>query len=213
MISPQYSNQKFYGKWLYKITLRMPGVTALRIGVDADFMSIFLKRKNNLTDTEEQIIELAKTLSELNKSDYSKRIESNLIDIYVNDQTIYNSLLEKFNIFLKHHFIPRPDVAVDRFDSRSIFVDKLPHNKYLYKIYLQPHKFGNDKEYKENLIAWLENQPGMLISNTTKQWFIKTEWNWDRRYMYVENEQALLMLKLRSSDAVGTVCKYHIVDK
>jgi len=37
--------------------------------------------------------------------------------------------------------------------------------------------------------------------------------NWDRRYILVDNEKTLLMIKLHSPDAIGTVYKYEIVDK
>jgi len=40
-----------------------------------------------------------------------------------------------------------------------------------------------------------------------------TEWNWDRRYMYVEDEMTLLMIKMRSSEVLGRIYEYHIIDK
>jgi hypothetical protein len=59
----------------------------------------------------------------------------------------------------------------------------------------------------------MASQPGIKISDTVKTWFMVTNWNWDRRYIYVATEADLLMLKLRSSDVVGSVFKYEIVDK
>jgi hypothetical protein len=53
----------------------------------------------------------------------------------------------------------------------------------------------------------------VLISEVVKDWFIKTEWNWDRRYIFVEDAQTLLMLKLRNAEAIGRIYDYIIIDK
>ena len=53
----------------------------------------------------------------------------------------------------------------------------------------------------------------ILISPIVKDWFIKTEYNWDRRYVLVEDSQTLLLLKLRNSEALGRIYDYVISDK
>jgi hypothetical protein len=42
---------------------------------------------------------------------------------------------------------------------------------------------------------------------------MKTEWNWDRRYVLVEDEGTLLMLKLRNPEVMGSVYNYVLSDK
>jgi len=51
------------------------------------------------------------------------------------------------------------------------------------------------------------------MSKAVKTWFIRTEWNWDRRYILVEDEQTLFMMKLRSAEVVGKTHEYQLVDK
>jgi len=64
------------------------------------------------------------------------------------------------------------------------------------------------------LLSWVESQNGKItISTALKEWFISTNWNWDRRYVLVEDEKTLLMLKLKNSDAVGSIYDYVISDK
>jgi hypothetical protein len=64
------------------------------------------------------------------------------------------------------------------------------------------------------LLDWVESQNGKItISPALKDWFISTNWNWDRRYVLVEDEKTLLMLKLKNSDAVGSIYDYVISDK
>ena len=67
---------------------------------------------------------------------------------------------------------------------------------------------------KADFIDWLSSQNSKVrISDTVKSWFLVTVWNWDRRYMYVEDEQTLLMLKLRKNEAIGTIYNYVLCDK
>jgi hypothetical protein len=51
------------------------------------------------------------------------------------------------------------------------------------------------------------------MSDTVKNWFIKTDWNWDRRYVLVEDDQTLFMMQLRSAEVIGKVHEYQILDK
>ena len=51
------------------------------------------------------------------------------------------------------------------------------------------------------------------LSKIVKEWFIKTDWNWDRRYLLVEDTQTILMLQMRSGEAIGKVYEYVVVDK
>lgn len=213
MIKPQYTSRKFYGKWLYKVTLRLPGITVFRLPVITDLKSHFLKHKDTLDLDEEQIIELYNFLAPIDKQLYGKRIERKLIDLYSNDEQFCLELMGKFSNRLLHYFAPDPRINKNNIDARTIIAKKYPHNIYQYKVFLQPHKLAHDKEGKANLINWMNAQPGIRISDTVKQWFLVTNWNWDRRYIYVATEADLLMLKLRSSEAVGSVFKYEIVDK
>jgi len=212
MIKPQYISRKFYGKWLYKVTLKVPGITVFRLPIVTDLRSYFLKRQDSIESNQEIIIDLHNYLSSIDKNSYGKRIERNLIDLYSNDETFCLEIIEKFKSNLVHYFAPDPKIDKDNIDARTIIAKKYPHNKYQYKAFLQPHRI-QDKESKINLIDWMSSQPGIKISDRVKQWFLVTTWNWDRRYIYVATEADLLMLKLRSSDAVGSVFKYEIVDK
>jgi len=71
-----------------------------------------------------------------------------------------------------------------------------------------------EREDKVKFIEWVEKQkPRITCTNAVKEWFIKTDWNWDRRYVLVEDEQTLLMMKLRGPEVVGKIYNYVICDK
>lgn len=146
---------------------------------------------------------------------YSKRIERDLIDFYTNDSSFYSDLSNKFSDLVTHRFEPNPEtIDILNENSSRVAVKKLPHNRYNYKVYLLPHKMKGDKEGKEKYVNWLKNQdPRITCTKAVSDWFIKTEWNWDRRYVLVEDEATLLMLKLRNSEVVGRIYNYVVSDK
>jgi hypothetical protein len=99
-------------------------------------------------------------------------------------------------------------------DSDKIITKKLPHDKYRFKVYLLPHKLANDELGKKRYLQWVESQKEkILITKSVKNWFMTTNWNWDRRYIYVEDPSTLLLLKLRNSETIGRSYEYVIVDK
>jgi hypothetical protein len=69
-------------------------------------------------------------------------------------------------------------------------------------------------EAKQKFLDWLIIQsPKITCTSAVQSWFMKTDWNWDRRYVLVEDEGTLLLMKLKNSEVVGTVYNYVIVDK
>ncbi len=222
MIKPKFINRKFYNKWCYKICLRIPGIVVFRMfGLDQlkDLFDTYKTEDTwrtsfiNSAVTNRDVIEpLAEMLLGFDKNAWTKRIERNVIDLYTNDETIYNTISEKFKDVTIQRFEPALD-KLDLYDENSIVVQKFPHNKYKFKVFLLPHKMKGDVELKTNYVDWVSSTPAILISKAVKSWFIKTNWNWDRRYVLVEDEQTLLMLKLRNTEVVGRIYKYVIADK
>lgn len=211
-MSPKKTRRKFYNKWLYKITLNVPGVSVTRIynfkdiseGIFNDDQSSWkIKAHQNRTC----ISDLFSYLDTL--TDYFKRIERDNIDIYTNDKSVYDELYNRFKNQTFHRFEPDEQV-IQYLDRKNIIVKKLPKNRYQYRVYLKPHNV-KDKSDKSRFLDWLRGQtPKISISDAVEQWFINTDWNWDRRYILVEDEPTLLMLKLRGSNIVGSVYNYVI---
>jgi hypothetical protein len=221
MIKPKFINKKFYNKWIYKISLKIPGITVFRMygienvvsQIDTPTKSQFRNSMLEHASTNKEIIEtLANTLLSFDKSAWAKRIERHTIDLYTNDESIYNTISKQFEEATIQRFEPAQG-RIDLYDESSIVVKKLPHNKYKFKVFLLPHKLNQDRDLKRSFIDWVSSTPAILISDAVKSWFIKTDWNWDRRYVLVEDEHTLLMLKLRSSEVVGRIYKYVIADK
>ena len=223
MLKKKITKKRFYGKWLYKVTISLPGVAILR-SKTLDGVVEFLKDENKTGYNTRSVLYKAKNnsenmekvcnfLSQLQASSWSKRIEYDVMDLYTNNVEIYNNLCQAFDELIVHHFEPEARL-IDTLENQNIIVsDKFPHNKYRYKVFLTPHKL-KIKDDKVKFLSWLDSQTDkILISRTVRDWFYKTDWNWDRRYLLVDNEQTLLMLKMLNSNALGKVYEYVIDDK
>lgn len=218
------TSRKFYNKWLYKVTIRLSGCSMLRTKSLEEIKNFC---KNGEPDeykysinsrafaNKDFIYDLVCLLENYPNNIYSKRIERDLIDFYTNDSSFYSDLSNKFSDLVTHRFEPNPEtIDILNENSSRVAVKKLPHNRYNYKVYLLPHKMKGDKEGKEKYVNWLKNQnPRITCTKAVSDWFIKTEWNWDRRYVLVEDEATLLMLKLRNSEVVGRIYNYVVSDK
>lgn len=198
----------------------MPGVAIFRLHKLEDIPTFDFETRKNPYSTytkaaanKDLIKELAAFLSSQDAALWSKRIESSNIDLYTNDKEFYSELIERFDQSVRVSFEPNLDNLSLLENSGSIIAKKLPHGKYHYKAFLMPHKIL-DKQEKIDYIKWIENQGDkILMSDIVKQWFISTNWNWDRRYLLVEDSNTLLMLKLRNAEALGRVYDYIISDK
>jgi hypothetical protein len=219
----QKTNRKFYNKWIYKVSLQIKGSSIFRTHSLDDIKEFCLApspEKPNYSlharawQNRDQILELTEFLLTQKSTIWTKRIENVFMDFYTNDRNFYEELSLKFESAMLHRFEPNLE-TLDLLDTpQSILAAKLPHNRYHYKVYLLPHKMAGDKESKKKYVDWLKSQdPRITCTPAVQKWFIKTDWNWDRRYVLVEDEHTLLMLKLRNSEVVGRVYNYIISDK
>lgn len=150
-------------------------------------------------------------LDQYKKEDYFMRLERDAIDFYTNDINFYNHISSSFSTTIKHRFEPDENSLKTLTDEPIIIVKKLPKNRYNYRAYLKPHMLKGDKESKSNYLKFLDNQsPAVSISESVKSWFMITDWNWDRRYILVEDEKTLLMLKLRNPEVLGKVYRFAV---
>ena len=218
------TSRKFYSKWLYKVSLRVPGAAILRMRSLDDVKKLCLTNSNSefpaytiaykAWNNRDQLLELTEFLSSKQTASWSKRIENTSIDFYTNDVNFYNEISTKFESSMIHRFEPESR-NIDLLDqAQTIVAKKLPHNRYQYKVYLLPHKIAGDKEGKLKYVEWLKSQKSKITcTEAVAKWFIKTDWNWDRRYVLVEDDHMLLLLKLRNSEVVGRIYNYVISDK
>jgi len=223
MITFKKTKRSFYGKWLYKASINLEGSSVIRYKTLNQLLEYFKEIENKTLHTysiafkvktnKDEIFSVAKFFDSWSKEIYALRSEQGILDLYTNDQNLFNSFLETFNGLVRSVYRPEiNDISLLQ-NKKNIVVKKYPHDRYRFKVFLLPHKV-KDIDQKHNLLSWVESQNGKItISTALKEWFISTNWNWDRRYVLVEDEKTLLMLKLKNSDAVGSIYDYVISDK
>lgn len=203
------AKRKFYNKYSYKVTLELnSSLWYFRHNIHRHEPIVSNVRNFEHSDFD-KIKKIIDFLKNHPNKDILKRIEGSCIDFYTNESTTFNELTENFYDIVKHRFILYQDSVNE--DPFTIKVNKYPYNRYQYKVYLKPHKLKNHIEDKIKYLEWLDTQNNkILISDSVKQWFIKTVWNWDRRYIYVEDETTLLMLSMRHPEILGRIYKHVI---
>ncbi len=217
------TRKKFYGKWLYRASFRIPGIAIMRMHT-LDNVIEFLKEHHTeetlkynyhrkAFNNRETIISLCEFLLKQNSDSWSKRIEVSNIDIYTNDSDLFNGLIEQYQTTLVSSSEPDLSRSKEYDNQNHIVCNKLPHDRYKYKVFLKPHKLKNDRETKVEYLKWLDSQKNILISEAVKKWFINTDWNWDRRYILVEDHKTLLFLHMRNAEVLGKVYEYVLTDK
>lgn len=217
------SHKKFYNKWLYKVSIRVPGISIIRsMGITAatNFCSGPNPNKKQYAvyqkawENRQQLLSVITFLESSDQNIFFKRLETHTIDIYTNDKNFYNDVFHNFSQHVLYRAEPKTlDINLLN-QANSIVVTKYPHDRYKHKVFLLPHKLKHDKISKSKFIDWVENQrPRVTCTAALKEWFIKTEWNWDPRYILVEDDKTLMLLKLRNSDVIGRVYNYVLCDK
>lgn len=198
------TKRKFYNKWSYKISLQIKHCAKLRTKSLEEIIQ---------NDTDGSLVKFCNHIITFSKQDYATRIERDVLDFYTNSNDIFNSTFEKFSAIVKRISTPHPGTENLLEDAKSIVCNKLPHGKYRFKVFLQPHKFSS-LEDKTRYLGWLATQyPRIDISEKVKVWFMVTNWNWDRRYIWVEDSATLLLLKMRNVEAIGSTYNYVLSDK
>ena len=221
LVQAQETKRKFYNKWLYKISVHNSGAGIFRVlplklieeackNVYSTRYHFYLKNPSE----NKSLITISKILLKEPKENWAIRIESSTLDIYTNDKDFYNKISNRLSNIVFRRYEPDPDKLDILSENKRIVSNKLPHNRYRYKVYLRAHELKTDIKAKAELIKWLKDQsPRIKCTDATAQWFITTSWNWDRRYVLVEDEAQLLMLKMRCGNAMGSVYQYVVADK
>lgn len=222
MLKQKLTNHKFYNKWLYKVSLSVPGVSIFRMKTYDELPQMLAGSPGYnrfVSDTvhkayanKDNVLKLSNYLNKL-VGEYAKRIERDTIDLYTNDKEIYDSIIENFQNLVRSCYKPRDHLLNELDSNKYIICKKLPHNLYKFKVFLLPHKLKSNKEEKAKYLDWLGNQPAVYISYSTKKWFMNTDWYWDRRYLYVQDEHSLLLLQMRNPNVLGRVYEYLVSDK
>jgi len=218
------TKQKFYNKFVYKISLSILGSDILRYySADNILNENILTTPVNNTSNEtwrykddilaqahsnkKQLLDFIFLINSYDRKSYQIRLEGKNLDLYTNEDDLYHKLCNDYADAVTKRWAPEKGKKQEILDSnRKIFVTHLPHKKYNYKVFLHPHKITGDRK---SVVEWFAKQTERTsISPSLVEWMQKQTMNWDRRYILVQDEQTLLMLRLRCPEVIGPVHQY-----
>ena len=103
----------FYGKWLYKISMNIPGCGVLRTKSGDDLMYFLSEVPFNFPANQypqsiqaralrskNTLMKLSMLLTAYSKKDYTQRIESDFLDIYTNKKNLIDEIERDFQSFV-----------------------------------------------------------------------------------------------------------------
>lgn len=219
------TKKKFYNQYIYKITLKFPGIHSLRwhtfdqlanfcltdeMSLESEFFEQWRNKSlHDVWKNRKEWLEFISLLDYYNTS-FKKRIEGDFLDIYTNEIDLYDNICDKFSTYVVGLW--KPEKGKDKkllASTYKIFCKKLPHDRYRFRVYLKPHLLDNNLEDRKKLCKWIYSQNDKTtLSASIEKWILTSTSNYDRRYILVEDEQTILMLRLRSPNLVGKVLEY-----
>lgn len=220
--SPKKTKRKFYGEYIYKSQIKLESCYSIRVCNLETIVSILdgkrpkipsyrpAQWRQNLKGNEDTWRKLYSVVKD--HKDYKFRVEGIRLDLYTNNRQLYDNMNRTLADELIVCYEPPVGLAQKMLDSHdTVFVDKLPHDLYQFKVFLTPHKLPRNWEEREPIIEWIkERYPNIWSSESIREHIRHNNQNWDRRYLYVDTENTLLMLRLRSPELVGKVLKHVI---
>lgn len=223
------TKKKFYNKYIYKISLRLPGAYSLRTLSHQEILDFatglrpppqsdesMFSTSTWRTKNAQSIVEHGKTwisflgiINTVPKNEVTIRIETDILDVYTNNKILYETLCHEFANITRNRHEPAPGMKDTLlYSDQEIFVKELPHGMYNYQVDLKSPKSLTFNEL-ESLADWCRSRnPAIAFTDATYSWLLKRDVFNTRRWIYVDNDSTLLMLRLRCNDLIGTVRKY-----
>lgn len=220
----QPTTRKFYNKWFNKLSFYLPGGRMLSFHSTSDILKLMSDPTGSLIGRwqyeslsamnacKQDWVKFIFLLNAIPNSDFQKRSESDVVNIYTNDENFIDSAKKD----LAHRIVEIYEPTLESLklldtEEKILLVNKLPYEKFNFRVIIKPHKLK--REQKEQFITFLENNPGIGIQDSVKEFIRTNEMNWDRRYVYVDTDKTLMLLKLAFTDAVSTIHRYVLNDK
>lgn len=200
------NNKLFYGKWPYKVEGTLVGSYAAIRFSDREFARWRVTEQpssdywppRKIPDRQE-VADFKEILDVLKGTmDLQYRAESSTFCIYCLDKASAESIAIILKKWVHTIYEPVDDAALTFMQTNSpkkLLVDKLPYDKFKYKVWLIANA---SPDLKERFFKWSLSYPEkLLISKATKAWLVGLGRRWYAApFLYVENAATMTLVNL-----------------
>lgn len=214
------TSKRFYDKWLYKVTIdfsdfemslsrfnKLHSKIKEYCQTGDYFWNFEFWQVESMDAHKTQILEFIDVMESYPKDSWYTRLEY-YFTVFTNDIKLYDELSAKYVIVERSE----PDLSnISLIEPNTISVKKLPFGRYQYKVYLKPHKIVDPVE-KLEYIKWMKTQvPRITFSEPIRDWIMYTRWSGDARYILVEDEYTLLLIRMRNQAIIGRIYRHVVI--
>jgi hypothetical protein len=215
------TSRKFYRKWLYKVSFNLPGCSIFRDNRydltedQIEFINHQWFRIDHWRETEQRtrtadLSKMSALLCRFDRKEWQYRIEYTCFDVYTSNREMYQALISS-ELADKISECHEPDVDSIKIldDPNNQIVTDYPHGRYRFKVFLNPTKLSGSVSAREDVANWLLAQnPKIHCTETVADWFETARSGSSLRYVLVDDDATLLLLKLRAGGAVTRIYNY-----
>ncbi len=203
----QITNRLFYNKWPYKIRCKIEGARVIKsLGVGPNGIKWY-KLTGLHTRYNKQKLDIFYNVSKefFSNPEVKTRVEYHSVDFYFLDAKSYEEAEKKLLNYVTYTWEPSNNEELKLLldNKKIILCNKLPHDKYRYKIYFKEMKPST----RQNLISWAEkyNNNEIFITNATKIHFNNIKYKYCDHYFYAQDNKILFMLEIAASGFIRKI--------
>lgn len=209
------TNKLFYGKWLYRISTRVPGGNLIRIkGIDA-VRQYCTGNKHPLDYGGYQSFLYRRVLSKpllLNyitliepyiNRDIKIRAEYDTVNIYVKDYNLYQDIQNQLMPFVVNITEPDNDEELNTLldSNKTVLCNKYPHGDYQYKIYFKPVVPVAVRTTFYNWAKKYQNDQ-IYINKGTENYLTQGKNIWGEHCVYLKDKKMIFMVVMAAQGYV-----------
>jgi hypothetical protein len=217
MLLKQKTDRLFYNKWPYKVTCNVAGAHYIRtfgnVAIQHPDSIVFPKRWHHDHELNQNII-LRRFIKEarefLQDPNIKRRIENRFIEFYVLTKEEFDRLHLTLKEFVVKITEPENKQDLDTLleNKKYILCDRLPHNKYRYKITFKDMSV----KIRNDLITWAEkyNNDDIYITKSTRNHFKSIKHHYGSHYFYVKDSKMITLVAMAAGGYVRRTDEYVV---
>lgn len=199
----------FYGKYPYRAVASFKGAHVFRKWNSMHRIQKMCASELNYAFDKNEVSKLASIIEPYrNESEVRFRSEGSKISIYTTDKGIYDKFRDDLKGYIVELVEPGSDAELTAMqeDKKLVVCNKLPHNKYQFKVTLK----NIPVESRPQIHAWLvnNNHKSVRAPYGTIKRLLGVRYMYGSNIIYVRDAKSLTMLQLLISGYVKKIEEY-----